>query len=52
MDSILELTSFIVLILTGIYYISLIVIIGAMICRAFAPTFGSRSGQAEARGGV
>ena len=38
-------TSFVVLILTGIYYISLIVIVGAVICRAFAATFGSLSDQ-------
>ena len=46
-DSILELASTIVLIQTGIYVMSLIVIIGAVICRAFAATFGPQAGQAE-----
>ena len=46
-DSILELASFIVLILTGIYYISLIVILGAVLGRAFAVTFGPQAGQSD-----
>ena len=40
-DSVLEVASAIVLILTGIYYASLIVIIGGMVCKVFADTFGS-----------
>ena len=47
MDSVFELASFVVLILTGIYYISLIVIVGAVICRASAATFGSRADQSD-----
>jgi hypothetical protein len=41
-DSILELTSFIVRIPSGIYYISLIVIVGAMICRALTLSYDLR----------